>query len=550
MNTTFADLGIPPEILNALHKQGFEAPFEIQITTIPDALAGRDVCGRAATGSGKTLAFGIPLVATLAKARPHYPRGLVLAPTRELAEQIRNALMPLAKARGLKVAAIYGGVGYGDQRRALRGAVDILVACPGRLADLIQQADVHLAEVDHVVIDEADRMADMGFLPEVRRLLDRTSKKRQTVLFSATLDDEVAIITRDYQTNPVTHHVGELEPDIHSAQHHFWQVHREERMDTAFDVVIAFERTIVFSRTRRGADRIAKRFNRFGNVAASIHGQRTQGQRNRALEAFKKGKVRCLVATDVAARGIHVDDVDCVLHFDIPGDEKAYLHRSGRTARAGGTGVVVSLILEDQIDDLRAMQRALGLYAPLGRPAPKQLTEADGTPVKAPTADKPVASSRDRANGAGRSGSGRSGGGGRSNGKASRGKGGQGGRGDKHGGGGKGGNRRRRPSRGGGGNAGRGQGGGEGRDGGGGPGPGGGAPRGDGGSGGQGEGGSGSRGGGQGSGSKHGSGSGSGRGSSSGSGGPSSPSRSKGNGAGRPKRQRNRRRSGPSGGQR
>ncbi len=404
MTTTFADLGVPSEILDVLRAQGFDTPFDIQISTIPDALAGRDVCGRAATGSGKTLAFGIPLAALVGKARPHYPRALVLAPTRELAEQIREVLAPLARARGRKVTAIYGGVGYGDQRKALRKAVDILVACPGRLTDLIQQGDVHLAEVEHVVIDEADRMADMGFLPEVRRLLDRTAKNRQTVLFSATLDDEVAVITRNYQRDPVVHQVGEVEPDIHSAQHHFWKVHREERLNTAFDVVIAFERTIVFSRTRRGADRIAKRFNRYGNVAAPIHGARTQGQRNRALEAFSTGKVRALVATDVAARGIHIDGVDCVLHFDIPGDEKAYLHRSGRTARAGETGVVVSLILDDQLDDLYDIQSALDLWGPLVEPKPKQLLDAHGDPTPAPMGEAPAGGRRRSGSGGGAKG--------------------------------------------------------------------------------------------------------------------------------------------------
>ena len=390
MNTTFADLGIPSEILAVLSQQGFDKPFDIQTATIPDLMAGRDICGRAATGSGKTLAFGIPLVSRIGKARPHFPRGLVLAPTRELAEQIQKVLTPLARARKLSVVSIYGGVGYEPQRRALRKAVDILVACPGRLADLIEQGDVKLGEVEHVVIDEADRMADMGFLPEVKRLLDKTAKNRQTVLFSATLDNDVAVITRLYQNNPVHHQVGELEPDITTAQHHFWRVSKPDRQRITEQTVRKSGQTIVFSRTRHGADRIAGKLVRAGIDAAAIHGRRTQNQRNRALNSFSRGKVQVLVATDVAARGIHVDGVHCVIHFDLPEDEKAYLHRSGRTARAGASGVVVTLVMEDQYHDLNKMLFALQLNGRLVNPTSDSLFGSDREPIAAPMNSGPV----------------------------------------------------------------------------------------------------------------------------------------------------------------
>ncbi len=411
--TTFADLGVPEDLVAALSKAGFDRPFEIQVTTIPDMLAGRDVCGRAATGSGKTLAFGLPLVANVGQGKPGQPRALVLAPTRELAEQILREIQPLAKARSRSMLSVYGGVGYGPQRKALRRGVDILVACPGRLADLINQGDVSLSQVDRVVIDEADRMADMGFLPEVRRLLDRCADQRQTVLFSATLDGEVDVLKRDYQRDPVTHHVGELEPDITAMQHHFWRLEPSERLERTVDVIQASGQTIVFSRTRRGADRIAKKLNRSGLRAAAIHGSRSQNQRNRALDDFTRERVQALVATDVAARGIHVDGIRCVLHFDPPGDEKTYLHRSGRTARAGAQGVVVTFVLEDMVEDVQEMQRALELGAPLVAPTPERLFDGDGSPLDAPTGPVPQKPGSRNGRPSGQNGSGRSSGGGR-----------------------------------------------------------------------------------------------------------------------------------------
>ena len=364
--TTFAGLGVPSSICDALEARGIIRPFAIQAATVADALAGRDVCGRAPTGSGKTLAFGIPLVATVDRARPGRPRGLVLAPTRELAEQISTELRSFAGA--VRIGVVYGGVGYGPQFKAMRSGVDVLVACPGRLVDLIDQGVVELTDVDQVVIDEADRMADMGFLPVVRRLLDQTSRPRQTVLFSATLDGDVAKLTRDHQVDPVRHEVGEEIPDITAATHLFWQVERSDRVALTTEVVDAAWPTIVFCRTRHGADRLAKQLGR-GNVkAAAIHGARSQNQRTRALADFTDGRVHALVATDVAARGIHVDGVASVVHFDPPEDHKAYVHRSGRTARAGRAGVVISLVQPEQKKGSRQLQRDVGLDRPMTQP--------------------------------------------------------------------------------------------------------------------------------------------------------------------------------------
>jgi len=361
MPMTFAELGAPAEIVAALAATGVTEPLPIQSATIPDALAGRDICGSAPTGSGKTLAFGIPLVMTVERGKPGRPRALVLAPTRELAEQIRTELDTIAPARRLHTLAVYGGVGYDAQRRALRRGVDILVACPGRLADLMQQGTVRLDDVDRVVVDEADRMADMGFLPEVRRLLDRTSPERQTMLFSATLDGDVAALIRRYQRDPVRHEVEGTGADAIDARHFFWKVDAHERSDHAAGIVAAASPTIIFCKTRHGVDRLARHLEHRGMSVAPIHGGRSQVQRDRALGGFMRGQVQALVATDVAARGIHVDGVACVVHFDPPTDAKDYMHRSGRTARVGASGVVISLVSPDQVPDSRRMQGRLGL---------------------------------------------------------------------------------------------------------------------------------------------------------------------------------------------
>jgi superfamily II DNA/RNA helicase len=362
MSSQFTDLGVPRPINDALTAREINKPFPIQTLTIPDGLAGRDVCGRAHTGSGKTLAFGLALVARVPKGKPGRPGGLVLVPTRELAAQVRKELAWLGEAQGLKVTSIYGGVGFDAQRKALRKGVDIVVACPGRLADLVGRRDVDLSSVEIVVVDEADRMADMGFLPEVRRLLDRTSEKRQTMLFSATLDDAVDVLVRRYQHDPVVHKLPDREEETGPIDHVFVRVGPNDKIAQCADVIKGSGGpTIVFCRTKRRTDRVARDLGRVGVRTEVIHGNRSQNQRDRALAAFTKGNVEALVATDVAARGIHVDDVACVVHFDPPTDAKDYTHRSGRTARAGASGTVVSLVDSDQRSAVAKIQRALGL---------------------------------------------------------------------------------------------------------------------------------------------------------------------------------------------
>ncbi|MCB9372299.1 MAG: DEAD/DEAH box helicase [Microthrixaceae bacterium] len=358
---TFRDLGVPADLAAVLDRRGIATPFPVQAATLPDALTGRDVSGKAPTGSGKTLAFGIPLAVRATSGRPRRPHSLVLAPTRELAAQIESELRPLAAVRGLTVAAFYGGVGFGKQLTALRQGVDIAVACPGRLADLVQRRECRLDEVDLVVIDEADRMADMGFLPEVRRLLDKVRPDRQTLLFSATLDDDVAVLVRHYQRDPARHEVGPLHQGPDRTEHHFWHTADDQRVDLTARLVRHHGPTIVFCRTKRRADRVTRQLGRAGVSAAAIHGDRSQSQRERALDAFTRGKVEALVATDVAARGIHVTDVACVVHYDLPGDEKDYVHRSGRTGRAGATGTVVTLVGGEHRKAATRLQRTLKL---------------------------------------------------------------------------------------------------------------------------------------------------------------------------------------------
>jgi superfamily II DNA/RNA helicase len=366
--TTFADLGVSPSLVATLHARGIDAPFPIQALTVADGLAGRDLCGRAPTGSGKTLAFGIPMATRLGRAEPRRPRGLVLVPTRELAAQVMGELSWLGHGTKLRVAAVYGGTGYGAQLKALRRGVDVLVACPGRLTDLLERREVDLSSVEIVVLDEADRMADMGFLPAVRALLDLTPSTRQTLLFSATLDGAVDTIVRAYQNDPVRHALPV--DDGARATHHFWRVRRDDRVSVTADVIASAGSTIVFCRTKHGTDALAKKLARLGVHAETIHGNRSQSQRERALGAFSRGAVDALLATDVAARGIHIDDVACVLHFDPPADEKDYTHRSGRTARAGASGTVISLISPDQERAAKSMQRTLDLKTGFTTPGP------------------------------------------------------------------------------------------------------------------------------------------------------------------------------------
>ncbi|MHB1504086.1 MAG: DEAD/DEAH box helicase [Acidimicrobiales bacterium] len=380
MPISFADLGVPADLFAVLSRRGITEPFAIQSATLPDALAGRDVCGQAPTGSGKTLAFGLTIAARVAAARPRHPRGLVLVPTRELAAQIERELAPLLQVRGRKTGSIYGGVGFDRQRRMLSRGVDVVVACPGRLADLIQQGDISLDSVDIAVVDEADRMADMGFLPEVKRLLDQTSPERQTLLFSATLDGDVDVLVRRYQNAPIVHSVEPDDTSSGEVRHLFWRAERSERVRLTAELVASHSPTVVFCRTRRGADRLAKQLEGAGIEAVAIHGSRSQSQRDRALSQFATGKASALVATDVAARGIHVDDVSCVVHFDPPADSKDYVHRSGRTGRAGNPGTVVSLVAGEDARAARMLQKSLGL--PDGLRDPDLTAMGEGRPAR------------------------------------------------------------------------------------------------------------------------------------------------------------------------
>ena len=378
--TTFSSLGVPNGIADALARKGITEPFAIQAMCIADALAGRDLCGRAPTGSGKTLAFAIPVAMRAGKARTSgkggrtgRPSALVLVPTRELAAQVAEELSPLAAARGRTVATFFGGTSITRDQRRLASGVDIAVACPGRLADLVQRRNIDLSEVNLVVVDEADRMADMGFLPEVRRLLDRTAANRQTLLFSATLDGDVDVLVRNYQHDPIRRELAVTEIPSGEVQHLFWRTEPSHRVRVTGDLIRAGAPAIVFTRTKHGADRVAKQLQRAGVATAAIHGGRSQNQRTRALAAFTAGRAAALVATDVAARGIHVDDVGLVVHFDPPQTDKDYVHRSGRTGRAGSDGMVVTLVVPDKMGDVRKLQRALKMPGGIGDVALKDL---------------------------------------------------------------------------------------------------------------------------------------------------------------------------------
>jgi superfamily II DNA/RNA helicase len=361
MTTTFHRLGLPEPIIDTLAAQGLDTPFPIQAGAIPDALAGRDVCGMAPTGSGKTLAFGLPMVTMAGSAAPGRPTALILTPTRELAAQIRKDLAPYGKAMQRQVFAVYGGVRYQTQMEWMRRGVDVLVATPGRLEDLITQGIVDLSDVAIVAVDEADRMADMGFLPSVRALLDRTRSDRQTLLFSATLDGDVGVLVREYQRNPTRHDAAPVAQRDGEATHHFWAIERSDKVARTAEIVRDAGRSIVFTRTRHGADRLARQLGALGVDAVAMHGGRTQGQRMKALDRLTSGDDVTLVATDVAARGIHVDDVSRVVHYDPPNGHKDYVHRSGRTARAGASGSVVSLVLDSERRAVGRIARELGI---------------------------------------------------------------------------------------------------------------------------------------------------------------------------------------------
>ncbi|MCH2620855.1 MAG: DEAD/DEAH box helicase [Acidimicrobiales bacterium] len=365
MSAGFSELGIEKDLVEALDVSGISKPFEIQKITIPDILKGRDVCGKAKTGSGKTIAFGLPIVQLLQRSKPGKPTGLALVPTRELAVQVCKEIDPLASKRKLRVKAIYGGSPIEKQIESLKKGVDFVVATPGRLIDLLERGDISVIDVEKIVIDEADRMADMGFMPQVEWILRQVEREHQTLLFSATLDGMVSGLISRYQRDPVMHEIVSHEVTVSEMQHRFIAVHEMDQVKVAAAIINSSTKTIVFTKTRWGADKLASKLSQENVTAAAIHGDLRQSQREKALKDFTKGKIRALVATDVAARGIHVDDVEAVIHYDPPSDAKTYLHRSGRTARAGESGLVVSLICWNQELDIRKLMRRLGLKQPI-----------------------------------------------------------------------------------------------------------------------------------------------------------------------------------------
>jgi superfamily II DNA/RNA helicase len=360
MSVSFADLGVPARLVERLNARGITEAFPIQEAAIPDALNGRDVVGKAVTGSGKTLAFALPLMARLTKAQPRKPVALVLVPTRELAAQVQKEIAQLTDDRGRRVICIYGGTSYNVARKALNYGVDVVVACPGRLEDMLEQRGLDLGSVTTVIVDEADRMADMGFLPAVRRIVAATSRERHVMLFSATMGPDVSSLVREFTHDAAIHDVvGDEAPS--DVDHYFWRVPRDRRPEITADIIEQYERAIIFTRTKHGADRLARQLGERGISAVPLHGDRSQAQRERALRSVKSGQIQVLVATDVAARGIHIDLLPVVVHYDPPAQATDYLHRSGRTGRAGATGAVISLVGEDVIGQVKRLQRALGI---------------------------------------------------------------------------------------------------------------------------------------------------------------------------------------------
>ncbi len=424
--------------MRVLDGQGLTSAFPIQVATLPDTLQGGDVLGRGRTGSGKTLAFSIPLVTRLTGGNrvPNYPRGLVLVPTRELANQVHAVVAPLAKAAGLTSAVIFGGVGQNPQVSALRSGIDILIACPGRLEDLIGQGHCRLDKISVTVLDEADHMADLGFLPAVKRILDRTPEVGQRMLFSATLDNGVDVLVRRYLHEPTTHSVDSAVAQVSTMTHHVLQVSASDKPDVVRELASGQGRSLLFMRTKHTAKKLAKQLTASGVPAVELHGNLSQGARERNLAAFTEGGVRVLVATDIAARGIHVDDVALVVHVDPPTEHKAYLHRSGRTARAGAGGTVVTLSTPDQSGEVRSLTRQAGIKPTVrqvraGGPEVLELTGPRADHVEpAPVVEAPVqprsGTGRGRSGGARPAGAARSGGsGGRSGGSGSGGGGGR-----------------------------------------------------------------------------------------------------------------------------
>ncbi|GAA2486902.1 DEAD/DEAH box helicase [Terrabacter carboxydivorans] len=385
-DTNFAVLGVPTHLVTVLDDLGITVPTPIQAATLPDSIAGRDVLGRGRTGSGKTYAFLLPLLTRLSQSggrrQSRRPRALILAPTRELATQIDTAMAPLAKPLGLTSQTIFGGVGQNPQVQGLRAGVDVIVACPGRLEDLMQQGHVFLDGIEITILDEADHMADLGFLPGVRRIMEKTPPKSQRLLFSATLDGAINVLVKRFLNNPVTHEADSAQSPVSTMSHHVLHVDNGSHLPVLLDLTAAPGRTVVFTRTKHRAKKLAKQLNASGVPAVELHGNLSQGARTRNMDDFHSGRAQTLVATDIAARGIHVDDVALVIHADPPVEHKAYLHRSGRTARAGNDGTVVTMMLDDQVRDVRDLTRKAGIKptttrVQLGHPLLTELAPGD-----------------------------------------------------------------------------------------------------------------------------------------------------------------------------
>jgi superfamily II DNA/RNA helicase len=365
-SSSFSDLGVDHDLVQCLAAGGIERPFPIQEMTIPDALEGRDVAGKAKTGSGKTLAFGIPMIQRIAQAAPKQPRGLVLVPTRELASQVAEALEPLLKARGMSLVSVYGGAPMKDQISALRAGVEVVVATPGRLIDLLERGAVRLTDIATVVIDEADEMADMGFLPQVHHIMARLQgDDYQTLLFSATLDHRAQALVRSYMEDPLFYEVESATVTVETSEHRFLEVHHMDKAKVAARISRSAERMIVFVRTKRRCDEVARDLRELGVKARAIHGDLQQSRREQMLDEFSTGKVPVLVATNVAARGLHIEGVDVVLHYEPPEDAKTYVHRSGRTARAGKQGLVVTFVEWNEQHMVRLIQKEAGIAQPI-----------------------------------------------------------------------------------------------------------------------------------------------------------------------------------------
>jgi len=407
LDRSFSELGVAEPMVAALALAGVTAPFPIQAATLPDALAGRDVLGRGQTGSGKTIAFAVPVVAALMSSdhrrTPGRPGALVLVPTRELAAQVAQVVRPLAEAMGLRCATVHGGVSQGPQTTALRRGADIVVATPGRLEDLIGQGHCSLDRIRITVLDEADHMADLGFLPAVTRLLDQTPGRSQRLLFSATLDKAVNSLVKRYLHLPATHSVDPPDASPVRLEHHLFHVQTGHKAAVVTELASGAGRALLFTRTKHGAKKLARSLSAAGIPAVDLHGNLAQSARDRNLAAFADGRVRVLVATDIAARGIHVDDIALVVHVDPPAEHKAYLHRSGRTARAGAAGVVVTIVTPDQVRDVRSLVRQAAIQPRTADvvPGDAQTTALTGPPVARrspppPPAPEPSRTSSDR----------------------------------------------------------------------------------------------------------------------------------------------------------